>query len=531
MNQFFTGINKLRENLFFISLVTLVIVFPFSEALVSIFSGFLLLQALLLRSWLHPQSMKGEIAGLFFILSVFCIYIVGTIFSHDFKFALYELRKVIFWLIMPLAFYISPKLPHSKIFTVFKIFIISVTVSSLIYSVNYILIHDSIIDDFRNAGYISHIRFSFQVILALVLLGYFYVNAPESEIRYFRIIIAGLFLWLTSFLFLLQSLIGIISFMGTTIIFLLYYVYKFSLKKFRLFFLLFLLFCILCPVYFTGTVIRDFYSFKAIDISNIEYKTQSGNNYEFDFENFARENGYLVYVYICHDELRNEWNKRSNIKYDDVINGYKLSNTLIRYLTSMGLRKDSAAVSQLDKEDIAMIENGITNYKFKNRFFSIYPRLYQTIWEIDNYLNSGDPNNKSLAQRIEYIKASLMLIGRNPLFGIGTGNWKIKYNEVYDEMHTKLDLDKRASSHNQYLNYLVKFGIFGFLWIMAAILIPFFIGKHHSNIVFSLFMIVFAIANFGDSNLETHMGLSFFTFFYCLFLWHSPDEMKISIHS
>ncbi len=433
---------------------------------------------------------------------------------------------------MPLAFYFSPKLPASKIFLVFKIFIIAVTVSSLIYSVNYILLHDSITDDFRNAGYISHIRFSFQVILSLILLGYFFINTPENEISYYRIIILGLFLWLTSFLFLLQSLIGIISFFGTIIIFLLYYIYKISLKKFRLFFLLLLFFCIMVPVYFTGTVIRDFYSFKAIDVNNIEYKTMSGNNYEFDFENLARENGNLVYVYICHDELRKEWNKRSNIKYDHVINGYQLSNTLIRYLTSMGLRKDSVAVSQLTEEDIAMIESGVTNYKFKNRFFSIYPRLYQTIWEIDSYLNSGDPNNKSLAQRIEYLKASFILIGRNPLLGIGTGNWKIKYNEVYDEMHSRLDMDKRASSHNQYLNYLVKFGILGFFWILVAILIPFFKGKHYSNIVFSLFMIAFSIANFGDSNLETHMGLSFFSFFYCLLLWHSPDEMKNQfIHS
>ena len=223
-----------------------------------------------------------------------------------------------------------------------------------------------------------------------------------------------------------------------------------------------------------------------------------------------------VYIYICHDELREEWNKRSKIKYDDTLNAYPLNITLIRYLSSLGIRKDSAAISGLTNKDIELIENGITNYKFKNRFFSIYPRVYETIWEVDNYIRSGDPNNKSLVQRFEFVKASLMLLGERPWFGIGTGNWVLRYNEVYDNMDSRLDKDKRASSHNQYLNYMVKFGIIGFLCIVIAILVPVFREGHQKNFIFILFLVSMALANFGDANLESHMGLSFFTFFYCL---------------
>jgi len=39
-------------------------------------------------------------------------------------------------------------------------------------------------------------------------------------------------------------------------------------------------------------------------------------------------------------------------------------------------------------------------------------------------------------------------------------------------------------------------------------------------------LVAIAAANFGDANLETHMGLSFFTLFYSLFLWNSPDSMN-----
>jgi hypothetical protein len=81
----------------------------------------------------------------------------------------------------------------------------------------------------------------------------------------------------------------------------------------------------------------------------------SGNLYHHDFEQGLRENGHLVYVYVCEEELRQEWNKRSEIKYDDDLNGYILGSTLIRYLASKGYRKDSVGVSKLTSDDIELI--------------------------------------------------------------------------------------------------------------------------------------------------------------------------------
>jgi O-antigen ligase len=198
-------------------------------------------------------------------------------------------------------------------------------------------------------------------------------------------------------------------------------------------------------------------------------------------------------------------------------------------MASKGFKKDSLGISLLTDADISLIEKGITNYKFKNSRFSIYPRIYETIWELDYYFKTGDPNNKTLAQRIEFVKASFFLIKRNLFFGIGTGNWVIKYNEAYDEMNSKLLPEKRGPSHNQYLNYMVKFGVIGFLWIMFALIVPVFLEKQQRNLVLILFLISIAAANFGDANLETHMGLSFFVLFYSLFLWNSTDNMQNSL--
>lgn len=522
-------LNTWRENTFFFSLLIAVAVFPFSEALVSISSGWLLLQALVLRSWLHPSFKTKSSSGLFFLLSVFGVYIIGSFFTNDFTFALYEFKKVIFWIVVPLAFFLSPKLIEKRVYPVLFVFILFVTFSSLILTSRLLLHNYFQLEGVRSVGFICHIRFSFQVVLSLIILAWFFFTRDLPEFRKIKFLFPALFLWLAYFLFLLQSLLGLISFFGTLGLTLLYYTGVFGSKKWKLILGAGLILLIFVPSFFLREVVVDFYDFEEIDPETVERYTTSGNNYGFDFENGMRENGHLVYVYFCHDEMRREWNKRSSVDYDDQLNGYPLNITLIRYLASLGFRKDSAGIASLSARDIELIEEGVTNYKFSNRFLSLYPRIYETIWEIDNYLRTGDPNNKSLAQRIEFVKASLIIIRENPWFGIGTGNWVQKYNEAYDKMETKLAKEKRAPSHNQYLNYMVKFGWIGFLWIFIAILFPFFRNGHYRNFIFVLFMVSFAIANFGDANLETHMGLSFFTFFYCLLYWNSTGIMSKSL--
>jgi O-antigen ligase len=529
MTQKTEQLNKWRENVFFLSLIIFVAVFPFSEALVSISAGLILLQALVLLSWQHPSVEIRSRTIVFFPLSVFLVYITGTLFTHDLPFALYEWKKTIFWVVIPLAVFLSPQLKEKQTCTVLLVFTASVILSSFFAAGRLILHEHSMISDFRSVSIVSHIRFSLQVVLSIIILAWFLIFRKYRKFHINPGLLILLCSWLICFLFLLKSLLGFISFLGTLAFVLIYYFFRLKdlRKKTILLAAFFVVFLI--PAFFVGKVLFDFYDFKDVDPETVEYLTPSGNRYHHDFQDKTRENGHLVFVYICEDELRQEWNKRSNTGYDDLLNDFPLSITLIRYLTSLGYRKDSTGVNQLSAEDVTLIAKGITNYKFKNRYFSIYPRIYETIWEIDNYIRSGDPNKKSLAQRIEFVKASVILIKNNPLFGFGTGNWVMKYDEVYDQMKTKLSDDRRGPSHNQYLNYMVKFGIIGFLYILFAVLYPFFRTGHRQNFMFILFLVSYAFANLGDANMETHMGLSFFTLFYSIFLWNSTGEMKKSV--
>ncbi len=522
-------LNKYRENIFFLFLIISASVFPFSEALVSISIGLLLFQALVLQSWNHPTVKWSSSKIVLFPVSIFIVYLIGAIFTTDFSLTLYELKKTVFWIVVPLAVALSPRLGQRKTYLVFFAFILSVTVASFIFTGKLVLNSYFQVAEFRSLSIISHIRFSFQVILSVILLAWLFINRNTIPFKINANVYLGILAWLILFLILLKSLLGIVAFLGVLLVSIVLAIAatKSTKRKVLLSFLIVL--TILFPSLYIGTVIKDYYNFEEIEPETVEHYTLSGNLYHHDFEQGLRENGHLVYVYVCDKELRQEWNKRCEIKYDDDLNGYILGSTLIRYLTSKGYRKDSVGVSKLTSDDVELIVKGVTNYKFKNHNFSIYPRIYETIWELDYYRRTGDPNEKTLAQRIEFVKASFIIIKENPIFGIGTGNWVAKYNDAYDRMDTQLDKEKRGSSHNQYVNYLVKFGIVGFIWIVLALLIPVFRLGHRNNFIFILFLVMYAFSNFGDANMETHMGLSFFTFFYCFFLLNSTTQMKKTV--
>ena len=522
------NLNNLRENVFFIVLLIYVAFLPFSEAFVSISAGLLLFQSLVLTSWKHPSVRKKNKTSVLMIISIFLVYILGIINTEDFSFALYELRKVLFWIVLPVAFFSSPRLSSKQFKQVLFLFCLSVFAASVVAFTRLVFKENFHIDGFREITMISHIRYSFQIVLSIILIGYFLFQ--QKHFLPFKIsknlLVFGL-IWLTGFLFILKSITGIIAFLGTLAVFLLILIFRIEKSKMKGGILFFLILLIVVPGIYVARVWNEFYDIEKLDPAKVDKYTASGNPYYFDFSSADKENGNWVNAYISDEELREEWNKRSDAKFGSLDkHGYSYRSTLVRYLTSKGLRKDSAGVSQLTQKDIDAIERGIANPVYADRGFSVYPRVYETIWELDRYLNSGNPNNQSLSQRIEFVKASLFLIKKNYWLGIGTGNWKIKYAEAYVSMNSKLDAENQGPSHNQYLNYMVKFGIIGFIYIFAMLLIPVFKEGHRKNLIFWLFLVSIFIANFGDANFETHMGLSFFCFFYCLFLWHSPKMLK-----
>ena len=521
-------LNVYNKNWFFLAIILFVGVLPFSQALVSISSGILLFTAVIEDSWKNKIQRFNQHKILLFIPAVYLLYLASAIFSNSFQNSLYDLNKTLFFLVIPIAFLLGKKLTMNQLKSVFYFFAFSIIVSTIVAIINWI-----ITDQFKNftvhsVSLISHIRFSFQLILAFWFIWFILIKNYKTFTLQNSVIHIVMVLYFVFFLLFQQSLTGLIALISSSFFYLGYVGFQFR-GKIRWAFIITLLVLITIPVIYIQRSIQKFYSFRDIDFNKLEKTTSQGNYYWHDFNNIGVENGNYVGLYICDIEMRPAWNKRSEITYDSITSsGYPLSATLIRYLTSRGFKKDAEGVHELSDKDVRNIEKGIANYIFAEKRFSLYPRIYQTIWEYYIYSTTGNANNQSFSQRIEFAKAAISIIKKHPLFGVGTGNWKSEFTKAYQENCSSLNQKYYASSHNQYLNYLVKFGVIGFVFILLFLSIPIIKTKAYNNQFFMVFIVFMFFANFADSNFESHMGSSFFLFFYSFFIVNNSQFLTFN---
>ncbi|MGX8697813.1 MAG: O-antigen ligase family protein, partial [Prevotella sp.] len=177
------------------------------------------------------------------------------------------------------------------------------------------------------------------------------------------------------------------------------------------------------------------------------------------------ENGNYVNNYLCHEELHNEWPRHSTRSIDSLMaNGYTLEPVLIRYLNALGLTKDSAGVAQLTPDQIADIENGIPNPVYTHSWQG-KRMLYVTLFEIESYRSYRAVTGFTMLQRLEMWRATVNVIGEHPWWGCGMSEMR---HQVNDELHALQSpmADSGFYPHNQYLSWMVTFGIVGFAIVL-----------------------------------------------------------------
>jgi hypothetical protein len=517
-----------RENLFFLTALLVLVSFPFSESLLSISIGLLFLQIFLQENRSHQTEILKTDRALWALSGIFMFYLIGCFFCKDFATGLYELKKNVFWVIVPLGVALSARLKEKQFWQLMLAFVFFVTISTLIAAYKLFHLEELQIPDVRMVSYVSHVSFSFQIILSVFILLYGIIKRPIIFSKINPLILAGWGLWLLGFMVLQKSLIGILSFYLAAIIFMIWFVRQLKVRWQRIALMLLALSFTLLPFAYLGKLIMDFYTIRdTMPTPELSY-TANGNKYSFDINNKQKENGYYVHWYLCKEELDLAWNQRSHLSITDRdATGYQIYYTLIRYLTSKGLKKDAFGVQSLTVQDVRNIEKGIANHIFYDRRYSLYPRVYQTIWEIDQYINTGNPNNQSLSQRFEYIKAAIYIIEHH-FWGIGTGNFKQEFAHAYEQINTQLNEEFRFHVHNQYLSYMVKFGLIGLVLIISIFFYSIYYHRQFRNILMIILLSVLFVSNFGEAILETHVGLPFFLFFISLFIWHSPEELRKS---
>jgi hypothetical protein len=470
-----------------------------------------------------PELIKDKRSILIFCI-FYLVYLVWMIKTSDISSGFWELKMKLPFLILPVTIGLSEPLNRREVKILISFFITGVAISSVAGVIfKYKSVLSGLSDTREISLFIPHVRLALMTVFAIFCSAWYFFSSDEQRKPWHYCYLAAA-LWLTVFLFILLSLTGILIFASIMTFSLIYIVFtgKRAIAKYSL-----VIFWIALLVLATIYIANEFNSFyKRGDAYPVplEQLTANGNRYEHFPGINDIENGNKVWLYLNEDELKKAWNSKSGILYDSVDRkGQKLRTTLIRYLTSAGLRKDSLGISCLKTTDISNIENGIANILY-TKGKPIRSKIYEMIWQIDHYRNGGNPSGHSLTQRLEFFKTGWNVFLRAPLFGTGTGDLDKEYALQYKLDKSILDLNYRYLSHNQYLTFLISFGLLGFLLISFSLILPVIRTKALKNYTVVVFFIIIFLVMLGEDTLETHTGISFFAYFYSLFIFGNSDE-------
>ncbi len=506
------------DRIYLAALCLIALSLPLSEFALSLGIILAVLNWLIIGDHRRQFRRLKQRSSLWWLMLVYLVHLAGMIYSADLAYGLHDLRIKLPLLFLPLVVGTSSPLSRKQFSMVLWFFIAGVFLGTLasLWTLTGSRV-DGLSDIRESSVFISHIRFALLLNLAVFILA-FETAGNRSAPGWVHLTRLVLLLWFVTWILVLKSLTGWVVLALVSLVFGLRWVFRMSALIPRLFVSMFILTVFLLSASVLVNSIARFTYTDELDPLQLEAVTASGNPYYHDPGNRQVENGHYTWIYISEKELAAGWNRISRIPYDSLDGkGQELRFTLIRYLSSLGLRKDSAGLAALRPEDIRAIEQGTTNVIFLNKW-SLYPRLYELMWEIDVYLKGGNPSGHSVTQRLEYWKTALHIFQQHPFIGVGTGDVQQAFDRQYELDHSLLSPEWRLRAHNQYFTFLLTFGIAGFVIIFGSFAIFAWKEMKAWDPYSVAFLLIAGLSMLNEDTLETHTGVSFFAFFLSLFL-------------
>lgn len=490
---------------------------PLSEFLTSVFTILLLVNHVIMAVTRPGMIARKFQSPLLILLGGYLIYVLWVLNSSDTVSALHSLRLRLPLLVIPFVIFTAPAITLRELRVVLGSFIAGVTLSSFAGVFLFYRNDDLLLNTRELSPFISHIRLSLMICLALVILA----DSLAERIITGRAIKVGLFIlsgWLVAYMVIMSSLTGLALLMILMVSGLIIYVIRSGKLFLRIGALAVTILMVTLPAVYVSAVVLDYLTMKEQALPDYNEKTPSGRDYTHHTGLYGRENGYYTWNYICEEELAEGWNSISNIPYNGLDSlGHDIRFTLIRYLTSIGLRKDSAGVASLSEEDVRLIEQGYANRNYLDGS-GLHDRIYEIVWQIDHYAGGGNPQGHSVTQRLSFLSNGWRVFMRTPLFGTGTGDYNSEVARQYERDQTELDPEFRRLPHNQYLTSLGTFGLTGATLFWLFMLLPAVISGSFRKRLFLFFFLIMFLSMLTEDTLETHTGVTFFALFYSLFM-------------
>jgi len=511
----------------FTGLLLMVAGLPFSVFMMSLSQFFIGLTWIFEGNYKEKWRRFRSNRSAWLLCGIFLMLIPTLLWTNDINEGLKIIRINLPFLIFPFVLASTPPLKQSWYNLLVKLFVVAVFLASVTCAIRGLprWLNGDLPDIRKISVFISHIRFSLMIVLAIFLVIWAIAENQLTLKKWEKW--TGVFMASCMFVFLLilQSLTGIAVIVAIGIAWMAKRLWhRYSKPKALLLFLIplfvgFLLFFAAFRAYNKYTEPSEIYS------QTLDSLTISAHPYSHDLSTI--ENGHYVNAYVSEFELRETWVVRSSYPIDSADGkGQRTYSTLIRFLNSKGLRKDKEGVMALSDKEIRHIEQGIANVKYTG-LWGIRMRFYQLLWEFSYQKKNGKSSAGFTVMKFEFWKNALNIIREHPVAGTGIGDVPQTFRQQYKKSSSWLSPQWWMTSHNQFMYITVGCGITGLLLFLYFLVKPAFSANVKRYTPFLIFFTIAFTSMFTEDTLTTQAGVSFVAFFYSFFLF-SRDSNSVS---
>lgn len=149
-------------------------------------------------------------------------------------------------------------------------------------------------------------------------------------------------------------------------------------------------------------------------------------------------------------------------------------------------------------------------------WFSPIKERYQKSLEQEWILPHAGQQPHEVNYRYGIIHCSLQVIKQHPIFGVFPDQAQHALNNCYKSFtyQSYEDFQKQTyNSHNQYIDYTLKFGIIGGIALLAFC---FYYFNQAPSPTFQAFIMLTAISMFTENILDRQLGIVFFSYFFTI---------------
>lgn len=164
------------------------------------------------------------------------------------------------------------------------------------------------------------------------------------------------------------------------------------------------------------------------------------------------------------------------------------------------------------------------SYFFVQKFpFVIEKYTTQVVGNLDKIGNLDmieNPESKvysSLVTRLSIWKSSYELGKDNFWIGVGSSDAKKELTNYYKQTNQQFLKKFGFITHNQFLNYFLKYGVLGLIGCFIYLTYPLYIYWRTKNIMILCFFVNFFISNFTDDYLNKFDGIAYSALWYSIF--------------